>query len=118
MLERTGVLRTLAEPNLTALSGETAKFLAGGEFPVPVSQQNNTVTVDYKQFGVNVTFKPMVLSEGRISLAITAEVSEIANEGAVTSNSHLAEGPQGAARGDHARVAVRRHARHGGAAVG
>ncbi len=83
-LERTGVLRTLAEPNLTAISGETAKFLAGGEFPVPVAQQNNTITVDWKQFGVNVSFKPVVMTEGRISLTITAEVSELSSDGAIT----------------------------------
>ena len=83
-LERTGVLRTLAEPTLTAMSGETAKFLAGGEFPVPVSQNENTISVEWKQFGVNVAFKPVVMTEGRISLTISAEVSEISTEGAVT----------------------------------
>ena len=83
-LERAGVLKTLAEPTLTAISGETAKFLAGGEFPIPVAQQNNTITVDWKQFGVNVGFKPMVLTEGRISLNISAEVSELSSEGSVT----------------------------------
>ena len=83
-LERAGVVRTLAEPTLTAISGETAKFLAGGEFPVPVAQDNNTVTVDWKQFGVNVAFKPIVLSEGRISLNVAAEVSELTTDGAVT----------------------------------
>jgi pilus assembly protein CpaC len=83
-LERAGLVRTLAEPSLTAISGETAKFLAGGEFPIPISQQNNTVSVEYKQFGVNVSFKPIVQSEGRINLAITAEVSEISPEGSVS----------------------------------
>jgi pilus assembly protein CpaC len=83
-LERTGVLRLLAEPTLTAMSGETAKCLAGGEFPVPVSQNENTISVEWKQFGVNVAFKPVVLTEGRISLTIMAEVSEISNEGSVT----------------------------------
>lgn len=83
MLERRGLIRTLAEPNLTAISGETAKFLAGGEFPVPVAQTNDKVTVEYKQFGVSVAFKPVVMSPGRISLKITAEVSEISSEGAV-----------------------------------
>ncbi len=83
-LERSGALKTLAEPNLTAISGETAKFLAGGEFPVPISQQNNTITVDWKQFGVNVSFKPVVLAEGKISLTITAEVSELSTDGAIT----------------------------------
>jgi pilus assembly protein CpaC len=83
-LERTGVARMLAEPTLTALSGESAKFLAGGEFPVPVSQEDNKVSVEWKEFGVNVNFKPVVLSEGRISLSVAAEVSELTTEGAVT----------------------------------
>lgn len=83
-LERAGVLRTLAEPTLTAISGETAKFLAGGEFPIPIAQDNNTITVDWKPFGVNVSFKPVVLTEGRISLNIAAEVSEISTEGAIS----------------------------------
>lgn len=82
-LERSGVLRTLAEPTLTAISGETAKFLAGGEFPIPIAEENNKVTVEWKPFGVNVSFKPVVLDEGRISLTISAEVSEISSEGAV-----------------------------------
>jgi pilus assembly protein CpaC len=85
-LERTGMMRTLAEPNLTALSGETAKFLAGGEFPVPVASDDNKVTVVFKSFGVATTFKPIVLSDGRISLAIGAEVSELSTEGAVSIN--------------------------------
>jgi pilus assembly protein CpaC len=83
-LERVGVLRTLAEPNLTAVSGETAKFLAGGEFPIPIAGTNNTITVEWKQFGVNVAFTPVVLTEGRISLKVAAEVSELSNDGAVT----------------------------------
>jgi pilus assembly protein CpaC len=83
-LERAGALKTLAEPNLTAISGETAKFLAGGEFPIPISQQDNKVTVEYKQFGVNVSFKPVVLGDGRISLTLSAEVSEISSEASVT----------------------------------
>ena len=86
-LERTGMMRTLAEPNLTALSGETAKFLAGGEFPIPVaSDANRQVTIVFKSFGVATTFKPIVLSDGRISLAIGAEVSELTTEGAVSIN--------------------------------
>lgn len=83
-LERAGVLKTLAEPTLTAISGETAKFLAGGEFPIPIAQENNSITVEWKQFGVNVSFKPVVLTEGRISLNISAEVSEISSEGAIS----------------------------------
>jgi pilus assembly protein CpaC len=82
-LEGTGLVRTLAEPNLTAVSGESAKFLAGGEFPVPVPGHDGQVAVSWKTFGVNVSFKPMVMSEGRISLAIGAEVSQLSNDGAV-----------------------------------
>ncbi|MEL6374534.1 MAG: type II and III secretion system protein family protein [Pseudomonadota bacterium] len=85
-LERTGVFKTLAEPSLAAISGETAKFLAGGEFPIPVQGDDNKVTVEFKEFGIGVTFKPVVLSGGRISLKISAEVSELSNEGAVTVN--------------------------------
>ena len=82
-LERTGVLRTLAEPNLTAISGESAKFLAGGEFPVPTSRdQNGNIQLEFKPFGVGLSFTPVVLSEGRISLRISTEVSELSAEGA------------------------------------
>ncbi len=83
-LERNGLLRTLAEPNLTAVSGETAKFLAGGEFPIPVGRDDNGVTIEFKEFGVGLTFTPTVLDEGRISLKIATEVSELSNAGAFT----------------------------------
>lgn len=83
-LERNGLVRTLAEPNLTAISGETAKFLAGGEYPVPVVDSLGKLSVTYKEFGVGVAFTPTVLSEGRISLKIETEVSELSNDGAVT----------------------------------
>jgi pilus assembly protein CpaC len=66
--EADGLVTTLAEPNLTALSGETASFLAGGEFPVPISQQFGTVSIEYKQYGVSLAFTPYVLGDGRISL--------------------------------------------------
>jgi pilus assembly protein CpaC len=82
-LERVGLARTLAEPTLIATSGETAKFHAGGEFPIPTSQQNGVVTVTWKEFGVSVAFTPYVLSEGRISLKVAAEVSELSGQGAV-----------------------------------
>jgi pilus assembly protein CpaC len=82
-LDQVGLAHTLAEPNLTAVSGETAKFLAGGEFPVPVSHdQFGNVTVAFKQFGVGLSFTPVVESENRISLQISTEVSELTNEGA------------------------------------
>jgi pilus assembly protein CpaC len=86
-LERTGMMRTLAEPNLTALSGETAKFLAGGEFPIPIAEEDGKIKIEFKQFGVSTTFKPVVLSDGRISLSIGAEVSELSSEGAIRLNS-------------------------------
>ena len=82
-LERDGLLRTLAEPNLTAVSGEPAKFLAGGEFPIPVVDGLGQVSVSFKEFGIGVAFTPVVLSEGRISLKIETEVSELTNDGAV-----------------------------------
>jgi pilus assembly protein CpaC len=82
-LETAGLMHTLAEPDLTAVSGETAKFLAGGEFPVPVSRdQFGNVVVEFKQFGVGLAFTPVVMSENRISLQISTEVSELTNEGA------------------------------------
>lgn len=77
LMERDGILRTLAEPNLTAISGESAKFLAGGEFPVPVASQDGQVTIQFKPFGVGLGFTPVVLSEGRISIQVSTEVSEL-----------------------------------------
>ena len=85
-LERDGLVKTLAEPNLTAVSGESAKFLAGGEYPIPVVDTQGALSVTFKQFGVSVAFTPIVMSEGRISLKIETEVSEISNVGAVTLN--------------------------------
>ncbi len=82
--ERNGLIRTLAEPNLTAISGESASFLAGGEFPVPSGRDSQgNATVEFKPFGVGLGFTPVVLSEGRISLHISTEVSELSNEGAL-----------------------------------
>ena len=84
-LERVGLVHMLAEPNLTAVSGETAKFLAGGEFPVPASRdRDGNVTVIFKQFGVGLSFTPVVLAPGRISLQLSSEVSELSNTGAFT----------------------------------
>ncbi len=82
-LERDGLIKTLAEPNLTAISGESAKFLAGGEYPVPVVDSSGQISVVYREFGIGVTFTPIVLSEGRISLKIGTSVSELSNQGAV-----------------------------------
>ena len=83
-----GLVSILAEPNLTALSGETASFLAGGEFPIPVSQGNNAVTIEYKQYGVGLAFTPIVLSDGRISMRVRPEVSQLSTSGAVTLNGY------------------------------
>lgn len=86
-LERDGLIRTLAEPNLTAISGESAKFLAGGEYPIPVKDSQGQTSITYKEFGVGVSFTPLVLSEGRISLKIESEVSELSNAGAIVLDS-------------------------------
>ena len=87
--EGDGLVTVLAEPNLTALSGETASFLAGGEFPIPVSQSLGAVTIEYKQYGVGLAFTPIVLADGRISMRVRPEVSELSNEGAVRLNDFL-----------------------------
>lgn len=85
-LERNGLLRTLAEPNLTAITGESANFLVGGEFPVPQDRdENGNVRIEFKPFGVGLAFTPVVLSEGRISLKISTEVSELSSDGAFVS---------------------------------
>jgi pilus assembly protein CpaC len=92
-MEQAGVIRTLAEPNLTAISGESANFLAGGEFPVfggrscDAGGGNCTQTIVYKKFGVSLGFTPVVLSEGRISLKVATEVSELSTEGALSVDS-------------------------------
>jgi pilus assembly protein CpaC len=83
LAETDGLVTTLAEPNLTALSGETASFLAGGEFPVPVPQAQGAVTIEYKQYGVGLAFTPFVLADGRISMRVRPEVSELSNQGSV-----------------------------------
>nr|MDP9413935.1 type II and III secretion system protein family protein [Pseudomonadota bacterium] len=84
--ENSGLVTTLAEPNLTALSGETASFLAGGEFPIPVAQGLNGTSVEFKQYGVSLAFTPIVLEGGRISMRVRPEVSEITSNGAVKLN--------------------------------
>jgi pilus assembly protein CpaC len=76
-LKEDGLVKVLAEPTLIALSGQTADFLAGGEFPIPVPQQNGAVTIDYKKFGVGLNFTPTVLSEDVISMKVAPEVSEL-----------------------------------------
>ena len=83
-MERNGLIRTLAEPNLTAISGEKADFLAGGEYPVPSGFKNGELSVEFKPFGVALGFRPVVMSENRISLTIKTEVSEISSETTLT----------------------------------
>jgi pilus assembly protein CpaC len=83
LAETDGFVTTLAEPNLTALSGETASFLAGGEFPIPISQSLGSISIEYKQYGVGLAFTPIVLADGRISMRVRPEVSELSNEGSV-----------------------------------
>jgi pilus assembly protein CpaC len=75
-LEQRGLARSLAEPNLTALSGDTASFLAGGEFPIPVSGSNNAITIEFKRYGIGLAFTPTVLRDGQINLKIEPEVSQ------------------------------------------
>jgi pilus assembly protein CpaC len=75
--ERNGQVTTLTNPNLTALSGETSTFLAGGEIPIPISQGLGAISVEYKQFGVSLAYTPTVLSDGRISLRVRPEVSQL-----------------------------------------
>ncbi|RZM09388.1 MAG: secretion system protein, partial [Sphingomonas sp.] len=84
--EQTGQVSTLANPNLTALSGETGTFLAGGEVPIPIAQALGTVSVEYKQYGVSLAYTPTVLSDGRISLRVRPEVSQLDYSNAVTLN--------------------------------
>ena len=86
LAERDGLVTTLSQPNLTALSGETADFLAGGEFPIPISQGLGSTSIEYRKFGVSLAYTPTVLSNGRISLRVRPEVSELSSQGAVTIN--------------------------------
>jgi pilus assembly protein CpaC len=96
-MESAGVVRTLAEPNLTAISGESATFISGGEFPIPTgvtcqTTTNGTIgqcvqTVSFKKFGISLNFTPVVLTEGRISLRVMTEVSEISNENSLNGGS-------------------------------
>lgn len=83
VLEQEGMVSLLAEPNLTALTGETASFLAGGEFPILVPQGDNRVTVEFKKFGVSLAFTPTILGRDRINLHVRPEVSQLSLEGSV-----------------------------------
>jgi pilus assembly protein CpaC len=86
LAENDGRVHTLAEPNLTALSGETASFLAGGEFPIPMANGLSGTSIEFKQYGVSLAFTPTVLEGGRISMRVRPEVSELSNEGAIQIN--------------------------------
>ena len=125
-MESAGVVQTLAEPNLTAISGESATFISGGEFPIPtgVTCQTTTAgaigqcvqTVSFKKFGISLNFTPVVLTEGRISLRVMTEVSEVSTENALhgrcrRNNDSL---DQDAPRGNHAGNSLRRLDRDGG----
>ena len=89
-MENAGVIRTLAEPNLTAISGESATFIAGGEFPIPGGYSCDPAThvcttqISYKKFGISLNFTPVVMTEGRISLRVMTEVSELSNDNSFT----------------------------------
>lgn len=83
-----GLITILAEPNLTAMSGETAFFLAGGEYPILVPQSNGSVSIEYKDYGVKLSFTPTLLAGDRINLKVRPEVSELSSEGAVTLNNY------------------------------
>jgi pilus assembly protein CpaC len=85
-LAEEGLVNVLAEPNLTALSGETASFLAGGEFPIPVDNGTNGLSIEFKDFGISLAFTPTVLSADRISLKVRPEVSDLSEKGSITIN--------------------------------
>ncbi|HMO86275.1 MAG TPA: type II and III secretion system protein family protein, partial [Lacipirellulaceae bacterium] len=87
-LANENLITVLAEPNLTAMSGETANFLAGGEFPIPVAQSGNNsgITIEFKKFGVGLAFTPTVLDDGRINLRVRPEVSQLSSVGQIVSN--------------------------------
>ncbi|MET1755625.1 type II and III secretion system protein family protein [Novosphingobium sp. RD2P27] len=82
--ETVGLVTTLAQPNLTALSGETADFLAGGEYPIPLAQGLGATTIEFKKYGVSLSYTPTVLSNGRISLRVRPEVSELTSQGSIS----------------------------------
>ena len=85
-LAEENLVTILAEPNLTAISGEAASFLAGGEFPVPVSQALGTISIEFKPYGVGLSFIPTVMSSNHISLKVKPEVSQISSQGSITLN--------------------------------
>jgi pilus assembly protein CpaC len=86
LLEAEGLIKTLAQPNLSAMSGKSAHFLAGGEFPIPVPQADGVITIEYKKFGVSLSFTPVILAGNRISMRVAPEVSQLTNNGAIQIN--------------------------------
>ncbi|HWU00313.1 MAG TPA: pilus assembly protein N-terminal domain-containing protein [Terriglobales bacterium] len=84
LLEEQGLIHTLAEPNLLAVSGEVASMLAGGEYPIPVPQGQNGIGIEYKPFGVSLSFLPVVVDGGRISIRISTEVSALSDTNSIT----------------------------------
>jgi pilus assembly protein CpaC len=88
-LAQDGLITILAEPNLTAMSGETANFLAGGEFPITIPQGNGTISIEFKSYGISLAFTPTLINDDRISLHVKPEVSELTTVGAVTLNNNV-----------------------------
>jgi pilus assembly protein CpaC len=82
-LAQDGLITILAEPNLTAMSGETASFLAGGEFPIPIPEGNGTISIQFKKYGISLEFTPTLISENRINIHVKPEVSELTQTGAI-----------------------------------
>jgi pilus assembly protein CpaC len=97
-MESAGLERTLAEPNLTAISGESATFIAGGEFPIPAGYSCDPTThvcttqISFKKFGISLNFTPVVMTEGRISLRVMTEVSELTNDNSLTISQAVTSG--------------------------
>lgn len=86
LMDDEGLITVLAEPNLTAMSGETASFLAGGEFPIPVAQEQGRTTIQFRQFGVGLSFTPTIVADNRINLKVRPEVSQLTTAGAIMAN--------------------------------
>lgn len=86
LLDDEGLITVLAEPNLTAMSGETASFLAGGEFPIPVAQDGGVTSIEFRQFGVGLSFTPTILGQGRVNLRVRPEVSQLNAAGSIQAN--------------------------------
>jgi pilus assembly protein CpaC len=86
LLDDEGLITLLAEPNLTAMSGETASFLAGGEFPIPVAQSDGVTSITYRNYGVGLSFTPTIVGRNRINLKVRPEVSQLSSAGSIQAN--------------------------------